>query len=136
METALWVLWTTSAARVNEPVSAIATKVLSWSMSSRCIVRLPINELDVIDVKQSFQVMNRTGYRRPVPWTPRDAGPRGPNRTPGLQEADRLRSAGPARRAPLQRGEVMAHSVSPVLHSSRPTFTGRVAGLAMTSVIR
>jgi len=30
----------------------------------------------------------------------------------------------------------MAHSVYPVLLSSRPTFFGRAAGLAMTSVIR
>jgi uncharacterized protein YjiS (DUF1127 family) len=121
---------------VNEPVSAIATKVLSWSMSSRCIARLLINKLDNTDIKQSFQVMNQEEYGHPVPWTYRDAGPRGSNRAPGDREAERLRFAEPAGLSPSQQGEVMAHSVSPVLHSSRPTFLGRVAGLAMTSVIR
>ena len=37
MDTADCVLCTISAARVNEPVSAMATKVRSWSMSRRCM---------------------------------------------------------------------------------------------------
>jgi len=34
IDTADWVRWTSSAARVNDPVSAIATNVWSWSRSS------------------------------------------------------------------------------------------------------
>ncbi len=34
IDTADWVLWTRSAARVNEPVSTMAMKDRSWSVSS------------------------------------------------------------------------------------------------------
>ena len=38
IETADWVLFTTSAARVKLPVSAMAMKVRNWSTSSRAVM--------------------------------------------------------------------------------------------------
>jgi len=45
MDTADWVMFTTSAALVKLPVSAMATKVRNWSISSRAVMGLILEKL-------------------------------------------------------------------------------------------